>query len=906
MQTNQGNPAAVENDEAVKEREATRPFVCGVVEGFYGRPWTADQRRDLFVKMRQLGMNTYLYAPKDDLKHRAEWRLLYTSEEIELLQSLIQAAKQQGVTFVYALSPGIDIVYSSEKEVKAIQDKLDQVRCLGCEAFALLFDDIETVMNDQDKKKFPSFVMAQLTVSNAVFEYLKCPQFYFCPTEYCESRANPSLEESDYLNTLGKKLLNNIYILWTGPRVVSRYITVEHVRRVAAVLKRKPMIWDNLHANDYDPKRIFLGPYAGRSVQLKEEISGILLNPNCRYEANFVPFHTMAEWNGCHADAEVEEEVESDAILEAGDVAPVAAHIVQNASPRRLYHPLKALDEGVKKWIDHFTDGVSPTVPPISQMETHTVATVIDRSTANASIPPPMIRTCEGNELLPSSEIPSPLYTSPPIGSATTVTVQTLPISDAFMGSSEAPGAISQTVNSLSVEYSEPMDLVSMVKDETKACVEMADVSTKAANQEMLEVSSDVSMESSVFSEPESIGSIDVEQVSTLIDMFYLPFEHGRRGIQMLVEFSWLHENSFVVRRKQTSDNDTEEENLQAIVSEEWKRRSCEFLKCLRNITKLYQLITDVPNKSVVQELFQYVYDAQGVTSILEALILWMAEGELNISPAENSSFWSNGVADVEPWTLGGGLLSDLQKLLFTSPYTADLLLMKSSIPLSLSCYSIRPYKDGDEKELRCLYNPEEDSIPSDIGFFSETKGERFFDRYIGPFVKCCSPRTSFLALEHGSSNTKRIIAIASAALDAKHFAEKMRRQYIPKMRSKYNLCAEADKDHDSCSKELERLWQRQHEEIADWEPPNLSSYFYEQFPSQVDIRCRSVTQDAVAVKRLIYATAVALSFNGSNGFFVVLNSSETEKIDLCSKLGLATLKDPELPEEVVLMGHSL
>lgn len=26
-------------------------------------------------------MNTYLYAPKDDLKHRAEWRILYTTEE---------------------------------------------------------------------------------------------------------------------------------------------------------------------------------------------------------------------------------------------------------------------------------------------------------------------------------------------------------------------------------------------------------------------------------------------------------------------------------------------------------------------------------------------------------------------------------------------------------------------------------------------------------------------------------------------------------------------------------------------------------------------------------------------------------------------------------------------------------
>lgn len=87
-------------------------------------------------------MNTYLYAPKDDLKHRAEWRILYTAEETgflffvnillnwhfkDLLESLINAAKESGVTFVYALSPGIDIAYSNPKEVKAVQDKLMQV-----------------------------------------------------------------------------------------------------------------------------------------------------------------------------------------------------------------------------------------------------------------------------------------------------------------------------------------------------------------------------------------------------------------------------------------------------------------------------------------------------------------------------------------------------------------------------------------------------------------------------------------------------------------------------------------------------------------------------------------------------------------------------------------------------------
>ncbi|HYV30215.1 MAG TPA: beta-N-acetylglucosaminidase domain-containing protein, partial [Candidatus Binatia bacterium] len=57
---------------------AAKSFICGVAEGFYGRPWSARQRRQLFAWMRSWRMNTYLYAPKADLKHRTLWRARYT------------------------------------------------------------------------------------------------------------------------------------------------------------------------------------------------------------------------------------------------------------------------------------------------------------------------------------------------------------------------------------------------------------------------------------------------------------------------------------------------------------------------------------------------------------------------------------------------------------------------------------------------------------------------------------------------------------------------------------------------------------------------------------------------------------------------------------------------------------
>ncbi|EJD74796.1 hyaluronidase [Loa loa] len=759
---------------AEKERRAAQ-FLCGIVEGFYGRPWTADQRRDLFARMKRLGMNTYIYAPKDDLKHRAEWRQLYSSDEVELLQSLIQTARMENVTFVYALSPGIDIIYSSDKEIKALHDKSEQVRCLGCDAFALLFDDIDMALNDADKKQFSSIVMAQLTVANALYEFLKCPHFFFCPTEYCESRANPSLEESGYLLTLGKKLVPDIHILWTGPRVVSREITIDHIRRVAAVLQRKPVVWDNLHANDYDPKRVFLGPFAGRPVRLKEEIAGILLNPNCRYEANFLPFYTLAEWNSCHADADVLEEAESDAILEAGDVVPVATHIVENASPKRLYHPLKALDEGIKKWIEYFNAESSTNSHPSVSVEVAEVD--------------------ELNELKPSTSCVS--LVTRELNGPDSRDNQT-----AIVYFSAENNSVVQTVNSMCSEYSEPMDLVSVTKEDTKPSLETS-YQSKGNIQEMLEVSSDISMDSSVHSDSEA-NVTGVDQVAIFVDMFYLPFEHGRRGIQMLQEFSWLHENSYVMRR--SNGQDIDDQKVQEFVSDEWKRRCEDFVKLLRDVTRLYQHITQLPNRSVVQELFQYVYDAQGMASILEALVLWMADGHLNVAPIDCDCFWRVGIPDVEPWTLSGGFLADLQKLLYSSANLADLFLLKTVLPLSLNCYTVRPYADEDMNNFRYMWKIENE-YASNVGILEEIKDERFFDKYIGAYTGFATPRTCFVAVENDAIGSPRqVIAMICAALDAKHFAEKVRSQYIPKMHSKYKVYAEAEKGHSvSHSEEIER-----------------------------------------------------------------------------------------------------
>ena len=78
-------------------------------------------------------------------------------------------------------------------------------------------------------------------------------------------------------------------------------MSIESIQHVSERIKRLPVIWDNLHANDYDKTRIYLGPYEGRSTALLSHLRGVLTNPNCEYGANFVAFHTLAQWslNAC-------------------------------------------------------------------------------------------------------------------------------------------------------------------------------------------------------------------------------------------------------------------------------------------------------------------------------------------------------------------------------------------------------------------------------------------------------------------------------------------------------------------------------------------------------------------------------------------------------------------------------
>lgn len=134
-------------------------------------------------------------------------------------------------------------------------------------------------------------------------------------------------------------------------------ISVESIDELTSVIKRHPVIWDNIHANDYDQQSLFLGPYVGRSTDLVPKLNGVLTNPNCEYGANFVPIHTLAQWCKCGSGrqqrktsavlaAAAQLENENNEMLEDG--------CEDGSSYPLLYTPEEALESALKKWILEF------------------------------------------------------------------------------------------------------------------------------------------------------------------------------------------------------------------------------------------------------------------------------------------------------------------------------------------------------------------------------------------------------------------------------------------------------------------------------------------------------------------------------------------------------------------------
>lgn len=263
----------------------------GVVEGFYGTPWSHEKRLRQIDFYGTHKLNVYIYGPKDDPYHSSpNWRLPYPEKEAQQVKELVQRANANFVDFVWAIHPGQDIKWNDEDRKKLI-DKFEMMYQLGVRAFAVFFDDISGEgTNPQKQAELLNYLH-----NNFVAKKKDVKPLIMCPTEYNKSWSNP---EKKYLETLGNMLHPSIEIMWTGDRVVAD-VDKQSMAWINDKIKRKAYIWWNFPVSDYVRDHLLLGPAYGNGLDIKDDMSGFVSNPMEHPEASKIAIYSVANytWN---------------------------------------------------------------------------------------------------------------------------------------------------------------------------------------------------------------------------------------------------------------------------------------------------------------------------------------------------------------------------------------------------------------------------------------------------------------------------------------------------------------------------------------------------------------------------------------------------------------------------------
>lgn len=263
----------------------------GVVEGFYGTPWSQEDRIRQLDFYGRNKMNVYLYGPKDDPYHSTpHWRKPYPAQEAERLKQLVDRARDNNVIFYWAIHPGQDIRWNEEDRELLLQ-KFESMYQLGVRGFAVFFDDISGEGTKADKQ-------AELLnyIDNHFVQVKKdVAPLVMCPTEYNKSWTKV---EGGYLTTLGEKLNKDIQIMWTGNRVIAT-IDRPTLDFINPLIKRKAYIWWNFPVSDYVRDHLLMGPVYGNGLDIEDGMSAFVSNPMEHAEASKISLYSVADytWN---------------------------------------------------------------------------------------------------------------------------------------------------------------------------------------------------------------------------------------------------------------------------------------------------------------------------------------------------------------------------------------------------------------------------------------------------------------------------------------------------------------------------------------------------------------------------------------------------------------------------------
>jgi hyaluronoglucosaminidase len=268
----------------------TENYSRGIIEGFFGRPWSWQTRQDYASFLQQHNYQYYIYAPKADRYLRRQWAAPWPTSDYNHLQQLSETYHQANLAWGIGLTP-FEIHRNFDQPTQALLDaKIDVINRLQPDILAILFDDM--------RGDFEHIANIQATVTHRIMERSNASIFIMCPTYYS---SDPVLDKifgdrpAHYLHTLGELLDPAVQVFWTGERVCSTAYPIAHLQAITQQLGRKPYIWDNYPVNDGASmcKFLHLRPFENRPPAMAEWTAGHAINPMNQACLSQIPLLTL-------------------------------------------------------------------------------------------------------------------------------------------------------------------------------------------------------------------------------------------------------------------------------------------------------------------------------------------------------------------------------------------------------------------------------------------------------------------------------------------------------------------------------------------------------------------------------------------------------------------------------------
>jgi hypothetical protein len=262
----------------------------GIIEGFFGPPWSWPERAGVIDRLAPAGYLFYHYAPKADPHLRRAWATPHPPEQAAAIAAFAAHCRGLGVRFGIGLTPfelHCDFDAAGRAQLAA---RLADLDAIGIDDLAILFDDM--------RGDVPDLAERQAAIVAFCAERTHATRLYVCPTYYSDDRVLDRVfgeRPADYLATLGRLLDPAIRIYWTGEEVCAREIGPGHLADVAARLGRPVCLWDNYPVND-GPRmsgHLHLRGFTGRSAANAAFLTGHAINPALQPQLGCIPALTL-------------------------------------------------------------------------------------------------------------------------------------------------------------------------------------------------------------------------------------------------------------------------------------------------------------------------------------------------------------------------------------------------------------------------------------------------------------------------------------------------------------------------------------------------------------------------------------------------------------------------------------